>query len=416
MGSTTKSRSFSGQRKPQRWTSDGGKTWKEGNGGSYPEGKQQTVSESHRRNPKTGNYESGGPFSTVLAKLSFPTVSYHGVSGDKLSEHISAVGTPMIGLTSEEENFSYPFSKIGHTSDSELNELGATAINLSQPLNSWANTGVALGEIYKDGLPNLPGVITWKRRTEIAKAAGSEYLNAVFGWLPLVSDVKDTFDSTRRFRDLTNRFRSQAGRKEPKRFDFPISRTRSESVVASKAFASPYIKGGTDFSYSVDTLANQGPLTRTVETETRSWFEGSFTYGIPNGTDIFAGTDRTGSYADKLFGLDLTPTLLWELTPWSWAVDWFSNAGDVISNFTSMGLQGLVMRYGYMMSEKTETITYSLVKSGLKGMTSPPSPSTIVKISKSRAEANPYGFGVSWDGLSPFQIAVAAALGITRLR
>jgi hypothetical protein len=36
-------------------------------------------------------------------------------------------------------------------------------------------------------------------------------------------------------------------------------------------------------------------------------------------------------------------------------------------------------------------------------------------VTKRRTEANPFGFGVSWKGLSPFQLSIAAALGISRL-
>jgi len=35
-------------------------------------------------------------------------------------------------------------------------------------------------------------------------------------------------------------------------------------------------------------------------------------------------------------------------------------------------------------------------------------------VHKSRFPANPFGFGVGWEGLSPTQLAITAALGITR--
>lgn len=395
---------------------DNGHTWITTPGGFFPDGKQKTVSESHRMNPKTRKYESGGPFSTVRSHISFPTMGVYAESNGGLERAKFSVGTPMFGPESGgHRNVSFPWTDIKSVSDSSLNSLGATAIAQSQPLNQWANTGTALGEIVKDGLPHLPGVSSWQERTRIAKAAGSEYLNTVFGWLPLVKDVKDTFQSTRQFRNRTNQFRSQAGTNVHRRFDFPITRTRVEQTIGEGFHASTELAGGIPFPYAIDS-ANLGTLTRSISNETRTWFEGCFTYGIPAGTDMFSSTDRVGTYADKLFGLELTPTLMWELTPWSWAVDWFSNAGDVVSNFTALKNQGLVMRYGYMMSESTEVITYSMDKSGIKGFTSPPPPSTVTRTSKSRVEANPYGFGVSWQGLSPFQLAVTAALGITRLR
>lgn len=410
-----KERTFKDQLPGISTSLDSGKTWSSNRGATYQSGKQKTVSESHRRNPITGHYDSGGPFFTALSKVSFPTLSYSGQSVTGTERIKCGLGTPIVGPgSSGEVTFSKPWNSFTQLSSAEMNSKGATAIAQSHPLDPWANTGVALGEIYKDGLPKLPGVSTWKRRTEIAKAAGSEFLNTAFGWLPLVSDVHDTFDSARRFRDLTNKFHSGAGRNEPKRFDFPDTHTSSQ--VSTYGYrASTELGGGLPFSWMADP-ETLGTLTRRVDTTTRTWFEGSFTYGIPEGSDIASSTSRIGSYADKLFGLELTPTLMWELTPWSWAVDWFSNAGDVVSNFTAMRGQGLVLRYGYIMSESTEVITYSLDKSGIRGLSSPPPSTVITNITKSRAEANPYGFGVEWKSLSPFQLAVTAALGITHLR
>jgi hypothetical protein len=121
--------------------------------------------------------------------------------------------------------------------------------------------------------------------------------------------------------------------------------------------------------------------------------------------------------ANYLLGTTLTPDVLWELTPWSWAVDWFSNAGEVVNNFTNMSVNGLVMRYGYMMEEKTSTKTYILDRCALNGLSnSAPPPSSVTMTSKVRAPANPFGFGLSWEGLSPQQLLITAALGITHLR
>jgi len=41
-------------------------------------------------------------------------------------------------------------------------------------------------------------------------------------------------------------------------------------------------------------------------------------------------------------------------------------------------------------------------------------PVTVRTTVKKRIKANPFGFGISWDGLSTTQQAIAAALGITR--
>jgi hypothetical protein len=68
-----------------------------------------------------------------------------------------------------------------------------------------------------------------------------------------------------------------------------------------------------------------------------------------------------------------------------------------------------------MMDHSIVSHTYTLDKSGLVGSTVPVQPLTMVTETKQRVGANPFGFGLTWDGLSPLQKAIAAAVGITRL-
>jgi hypothetical protein len=106
----------------------------------------------------------------------------------------------------------------------------------------------------------------------------------------------------------------------------------------------------------------------------------------------------------------------WFSLTWSWAIDWFTNAGDVITNLTNFELAGQIMRYGYMMEEKSTKITASLKTCALKGAESASGPSSWVEHrSKVRRPANPFGFGFTGADLSPTQVLIAAAVGISLL-
>jgi len=117
--------------------------------------------------------------------------------------------------------------------------------------------------------------------------------------------------------------------------------------------------------------------------------------------------------AKKLLGISLTPETLWNLAPWSWTVDWFSNAGDVISNVSDWATDGLVMRYGYLMEHSIVKDTYLMNGTGSKSVPSCP-PLQLVTETKLRKRANPFGFGLTWNGLSAVQLAILGALGISR--
>lgn len=371
-------------------------------------GRQLTVSSGHRKNPKTGKYDSGGPFFTARAETRV-NPGYIRIVGDGSPNHYEYSGPLYCALIGQ------PYDVGAVSQDSSyLDYYGATAINIVDPTNPNAQTGVALGEVLQDtkeGRVSLPGVSSWKRRTEVAKAAASEFLSAQFGWLPLISDIKDTHQSITLGNKIMENYRAASGTLVHREFAFDDIKTTESSVIGNARCT----LGGASISNFHGATA---PVTRVREKTTSRWFSGSFTYlsGAPNSVSACLGI---GSKFDKLFGLTLTPDVLWELTPWSWAIDWFSNAGNVVSNATSFGLAGLVMKYGYIMEETSIVDTYSMPHCGLKpemikgGGKVPDAHVTLV--TKRRRQANPFGFGVKWEGLSPTQLAITAALGITRL-
>jgi len=416
-----RTRSFYGPLPSTEFTEDGGKTWKHTHG-SGPQllGAQETESESHHKLPN-GKWDGGGPFNTVRVQREFPVtpLSWRGTGGFSALGFKAAIGTPMteVQLPGEYQNNSVAKFKSGHLSS--LDADGATAIANVAPTNPNAELGTALAEMHREGIPSLPGVQTWRKRTEIARAAASEFLNAEFGWLPLVHDVTSVADSVRHSRDILKQYQRDSGNNVRREFSFPIS--NSETVTKSFKAKPTTLVGSTNPGFPGFLNENTGfgsmECTQTIKITSRKWFSGCFTYYLPSSGDSLDNLHRQAAEADKLFGITLTPDVLWELTPWSWAVDWFSNTGDVIHNVTALSSQGLVMRYGYMMREDVIKITHAF--GGIRDKTNASwgaiPPSTYIMSSKRRVAANPFGFGVSSDGLSPTQVAIAAALGILLL-
>lgn len=367
-------------------------------------GRQKTVSSGHHKN-RSGKYDSGGPFFTNRIDPGFTPRSVSllakGSSGWRKYDGPITMRIPDTGYS----GFTPPSED-----DLYLDKVGAEAISIVDPTNPNASTGVALGEILHDRRLSLPFISAWRRRTEVAQAAGSEYLAAQFGWLPLLSDVKNTAQSIRDGNTILQNYRAASGTLVHREFAFDDIVTESESVI----------NAGTRCNYSASSnvVAFNGspvPLTQRSVTTKKRWFSGSFTYAA-NQASPLGKCLGVGSEIDKLFGLTLTPDVLWELTPWSWAIDWFSNAGNVLSNVTSFGLAGLVMKYGYIMEETSTVNTYSMPATGLAGVTGTPPDAIVTNVTKRRRQADPFGFGVGWEGLSPTQLAITAALGITRLR
>lgn len=371
-------------------------------------GTQITESEGHERS-SDGKYHDGGPFHTYRSEFSVGSANY-----DQVIERTGAFQRPN-GLV----HCPWPTVPVGwdpvHESygaidfDS-LDEDGATAIARCAPTNSNSKLATLLGEIKKDGIPSIPLINTWKNRTELARSAGSEYLNYQFGWRPLVEETLQVGNAARHSRDIVKQYQADEGKNVRREFEFPVEFTRSEERSASQ---------GAVFANGLSSNFRAGvgaTLTREQSYTRRKWFKGAFTYALPSRTESTRRMLGYGTEADKLFGITITPDVLWELSPWSWAVDWFSNAGDVIHNVSSFAAAGLVMRYGYMMSETRHDIVHSIDHMNLKGSeTIGMSGSTFKNVSKTRRPANPFGFGFTGADLSPTQLAITVALGITKL-
>jgi len=326
------------------------------------------------------------------------------------------------------------------SSDATLNAYGATAIARSAPGKPSVNLAAALLEAYHDGLPSLIGKEAWEQRTLAAKAVkhgnpsntlvaraskksiktgASEFLGHQFGWLPLVSDVSDFIRTVAHLKQLIYQYERDNGQVVRRKYRFRTERSFSETVV-STTNTGPNLGANAGGRLLVQNPSSRGWTIRSRETVVDRWFSGAFVYHLP--VTFFGGLNS--EFASKfqqyesMFGLELTPDVIWEIAPWSWAVDWFSNLGDVIHNAQTWAADGLVLKYGYIMEHSTvrDTYTYAGPTNILGGSTVRPAPIILTSEAKVRRRANPFGFGLSMGNLSYLQKSILAAVGLTRLR
>lgn len=369
-------------------------------------GKQVTVSEGHPFNPRKNNglADLGGPFFTQKWYVELNNTR-RSISGcDATGQACAHYEGPVFPVSPQENLWPQEI----HSGNTSLDAYGATAIARCKPTNSVADASTFLGELLKDRIPDLVGSTFWKDRTSRAKSAGDEFLNVQFGWKPLVNDIRKFCGGVTNADAILKQYERDSGGVVRRRFDFPVLRSRTTEMYGSN--------GSVSLRTSANALLDPTDFGQAMVTEekvTRRWFSGAFTYHLPSGYDSRDKMSRYALLADKVLGLHLTPEVVWNLSPWSWAVDWFSSTGDVISNLSDWSADGLVMRYGYMMEHTIVRRTYSRSNSGLKPRTYA-LPISFVIETKVRRKANPFGFGITFSGLSPVQVAIAAALGLSR--
>jgi hypothetical protein len=298
-----------------------------------------------------------------------------------------------------------------HATNLELDAMGTTAIARVIPTNPISGLTTALAEVKREGLPSILGHRTWQERALRARNAGDEYLNYQFGWVPLLNEIRDFARVVTDHDKIIAQYEQGSGKPIRRRFTFPIQETTSTTTVDDVVAAPEMV---------VTYWSNRGVRTIVTTSKVETWFSGCFTYYLPpfdpNGTN----RERNLQIANKLFGVRVTPKVLWDLTPWTWAADWIANTGDVLHNISAFQQDGLVMRWGYVMRKHTITrdVGLSSVRmTWINGQTNwriPYLQQVFVTTTKSRRKATPYGFGLNPDSFSNRQWAILTALGLSK--
>lgn len=394
------------------------------------DGTQVTVSENHplwNTARKSGKFlgDIGGEFLTTkryTTLIGDPNVYWTGTSGGPGEGGWTTMSYTGPFLPQSPYDCSYP--PVSMSSDSTLIDLGTKAIAGCSPVNPSSNVTTFLGEFVSEGIPESVGASIAKLRKfdpkKIAKAASKDFLNVEFGWLPIISDLKSIHNSLRHAQDIIDQLDRDSGKMVRRGWKFkPV--TENEIIPVSNAQKAPFALDGSSLWVSL-TKRPQGQVFREFSQTREIWFKGAFTYLVPpqrpNG---FTSDDiaRRIIQAQAVLGAGLTPDDIWNLLPWSWLVDWFSNIGDFLKNLDAMIVDNQVLMYGYMMEHVVSSYTYTLVGpyylfAGGTGK-QPPAVKMVTE-TKRRVVATPYGFGLTYAGLTGMQKAILAALGITKWR
>lgn len=300
------------------------------------------------------------------------------------------------------------FGTLPASSLSNLTAAGATAISRCAPTVPAADTLVGLAEIYREGIPKMVGS-SLKKDVRRFQSLGDEYLNYQFGWMPLVNDLRKLSKAIFESDEIITQLTRNSGKVVRRGYTFPSERSSAAQYVDQQFTPVPIMYYKLRPGPSTNRFVNSS-------TEVNTWFSGAFTYHADlKGLNAW---DRVGDFATRarhLYGIKLTPDVVWNLMPWSWLVDWETNFGDVLTNVGLFSNDGLVMLYGYMMQEKSIITKRHQVFSFNYANPSTYMSVTLERHNKVRRRASPWGFGLTIDDLSTRQIAILAALGISRI-
>lgn len=255
----------------------------------------------------------------------------------------------------------------------------------------------------------------WRDPRAVISTLGSEYLNFRFGWENLLRDIRDMYNTYRRMERALAQLERDNGRGVRRRSELSNSTTTTSSVIYDGTLVGQAFYPGPPRSAS----GRSRLIKETISTE-RVWSSARFRYWVPD----IGSSEWTGRATRVLFGANPTPASLWEVLPWSWLVDYFSNVGDVLSNFSANAVDNLVADYAFVMKHVsveqrwTATAHWSALKGHPSWADRPGGSLSIVSRRKTetklRGAATPFGFNVEFGGLSTHQLGILTALGVSR--
>jgi len=365
----------------------------------------------HDRDLKHGKLlaDVGGPFESTEYKYDCDKTFYRPrkvVNGQEWYRY-EGVQLPKFGnATWTSPNLPWRNDLLGATSALGLDALGSTAISRCAPTNPHSTVLNALFELYRDGIPSAVNL------NRIAngnlKDGAEEYLNYEFGILPTISDIKTIGKAYVDADKILRQYYRDSGRVVRRRYEFPpVEEVISDTMT----------EGVTPYPSLVYYLYQQpyGKLREVVTVKRQRWFSGAFTYFAQPPNSAKAIGDQVQKW-NHLYGIDPSPSVIWNALPYSWAADWVSNIGDVLNNLSMMGADGLVMQYGYMMEHIVLTVDRTHEGTILNGDLPVHARETFTVDYKRRRRATPFGFGVSVGSFTDRQWTILAALGMSRGR
>jgi hypothetical protein len=300
-----------------------------------------------------------------------------------------------------------------------IDEDGARAIQAASPTAPQAGFGQFLGEL-REGLPSLIGARTViqakKRGSPHAGDLSDEWVNHNFATMPLAGDIVKTTRALFGAQNALKQLVHDSGKNVRRRRTlYETSEYFTRPSVSLTLTIPPMIgKGSVSSSFITPRTAT---YTVSDHVKVRCTFASAFTYFLQH---VEGKLDELQAYEERarlLLGAPITPSVIWELTPWSWLIDWNYNFGGLLKTAEMFSSDNLVMRYGYIMHEVRATRYYTapgMLSAVRDGQTLGTPTFSATTLWKNRKRATPYGFGLDAGAFSPKQWSIIGALGMSK--
>jgi hypothetical protein len=250
------------------------------------------------------------------------------------------------------------------------------------------------------------------------KKAADHFINHNFGWVPFVKDLAAFLSNLRDFREKIAILSKENGQ-------WIRRRSILENVLIDEQVPG-WAGTGIHGVYPLNTYPANDTWVGTPRWEFRhkvqtySTAVGSFRYYVPYLDVNSPEWGGLGSVRRQLLlhGMRVSPSNIYKAVPWSWLVDWLTPVGRDLQALQDGELDQLAAKYLYTTSHSVQSVEFqqfvpfNSASGGHRTLTW----SRNLETKQRKGISSPFGFGLTWDDLSPKQVAILAALGITRTK
>jgi len=251
------------------------------------------------------------------------------------------------------------------------------------------------------------------------REAAEQFLNVAYGWLPFIGDLQKLANVVGYWHNYVVKYTKYNGvpvRKAVSLFDDTqiTQLSHVDNPVSGISYPMPCFP----VSWPADFFVSPPSWTLEQIETTHVSGVGNFTYYRPE-------FDVSTSYFDTdwarinrfltISGARITPSYLYNAMPWTWLVDWFSNLGDWVEFIGDVWQDSLVCHYCYATQRRRRLRTFTNTLP-LHSNTVSLRFARLLDAKERKSNTSPFGFSLSWDGLSARQYGILSALGITRSR
>lgn len=167
--------------------------------------------------------------------------------------------------------------------------------------------------------------------------------------------------------------------------------------------------GSNSFSKAARYLQSYGFTaysTNVSRTDSRIW---GFVRWFPTSAPTLIKSDLREQARKAVLGLTVDPLTAWEVFPWSWFIDWFSNAGDILASHRN--LVGASHSQVLIMEETTTTSRWTNTDFDSSKYCSNP---TTILVNKTRNLVASEAVSAYLPILTPRQLSILGSIGVTR--